>query len=74
MTDLTKDAVSDYVRHVASDEPTYLKAHEIAADLNASPKAVGQYLQQLQDDLTVVTLEPWDRSKSITWCIRQSNP
>lgn len=74
MTDLTKAAVSDYVRHVASDEPTYLKVHKIAADLNTSPKAVGQYLQQLQDDLPGVTLEPWGRSKSITWCIRQVSP
>ena len=50
----------------ATEEPTYLKAHEITAGLETSPKAVAQYLRRLQDKLTSITLERWGRSKSIT--------
>ena len=67
MTTITTDSVRTYLEQRASEEPTYLKAHDIAADLETSPKAVAQYFHRLQDELTGITLEQWGRSKSTTW-------
>jgi Mn-dependent DtxR family transcriptional regulator len=71
MTNTTSDSVRMYVERHADEEPTYLKAREIARDLEASPKAVGQYLRQLQDELNGITLTKWGRSKSITWRLQK---
>jgi hypothetical protein len=71
MTTITSDSVRMYLERHAAEEPTYLKAHEIARDLEAPPKAVAQYLQQLQDELTDITLTQWGRSKSITWQLQR---
>jgi predicted ArsR family transcriptional regulator len=57
---------------MADSEPTYLRARDIAEELDGSPKAVGQHLQQLQDDLVDLSLEQWGRSKSTTWRIEVS--
>lgn len=67
MSNISRQTVHAYLVETASSEPTYLRAREIASDLNGSPKAVGQYLSQLQDELTDVSLEQWGRSKSTTW-------
>ena len=74
MTTNTADSVCPYLERRATDEPAYLKAHEIAADLKASSKAVAQYLRRLQDKLTSITLEQWGRSKSTTWQLRRETP
>lgn len=74
MTTITTDSVRTYLEQRASEEPTYLKAHDIAADLETSPKAVAQYLHRLRDELTGVTLEQWGRSKSTTWQLRRETP
>jgi hypothetical protein len=71
MTNLTSESVRSYLERHADEEPTYLKAHEIAKDLEAPPKAVAQYLQQLQDELTNITLTQWGRSKSTTWQLQR---
>ena len=67
MTNISRQTVQAYPVKTASSEPTYLRARDIANDLDASPKAVAQYLSQLQDDLVDVSLEQWGRSKSTTW-------
>jgi predicted transcriptional regulator len=67
MSTLSRQTVRAYLVGTADTEPTYLRARDIADDLDASPKAVAQYLSQLQDDLADMLLEQWGRSKSITW-------
>ncbi|WP_425498405.1 DUF7123 family protein [Halogeometricum salsisoli] len=67
MSSISRRTVHAYLVEIADTEPTYLRARDIASDLDGSPKAVAQYLSQLQDDLTDVSLEQWGRSKSITW-------
>jgi Mn-dependent DtxR family transcriptional regulator len=71
MTDTTSDSVRMYLERHADEAPTYLKARQIARDLEASPKAVAQYLHQLQDELDGITLTQWGRSKSITWQLQK---
>lgn len=72
MSNISRQTVHAYLVETASSEPTYLRAREIANDLDASPKAVAQYLSQLQDDLVDVSLEQWGRSKSTTWRLEVS--
>ncbi|WP_449271458.1 DUF7123 family protein [Halobaculum saliterrae] len=67
MSNISRQTVRRYLVETAGSEPTYLRACEIAGDLDGSPKAVAQYLSQLQDELTNVSLEQWGRSKSTTW-------
>lgn len=67
MSNISRQSVRRYLVETADSEPTYLRAREIASDLDGSPKAVAQYLSQLQDELTIVSLEQWGRSKSTTW-------
>ncbi|WP_420841102.1 DUF7123 family protein [Halorutilus salinus] len=67
MSNISRKTVRRYLVETASTEPTYLRAREIASDIDGSPKAVAQYLSQLQDDLSSVSLEQWGRSKSTTW-------
>ncbi|WP_419181074.1 DUF7123 family protein [Haloarcula halobia] len=67
MSNISRQTVQRYLVETASSEPIYLRAREIASDLDGSPKAVAQYLSQLQDGLTIVSLEQWGRSKSTTW-------
>lgn len=64
---LSRRTVRAYLIGTADTEPTYLRARDIADDLDASLKAVAQYLSQLQNDLADVSLEQWGRSKSTTW-------
>ena len=71
MTNTTSKTVRMYLERHANKEPTYLKAHEIARDLETPPKAVAQYLRQLQDELNGITLTQWGRSKSITWKLQR---
>ncbi|QFU84394.1 hypothetical protein GCU68_17760 (plasmid) [Natronorubrum aibiense] len=49
MSNISRQTVHAYLVEMASSEPTYLRAREIANDLDASPKAVAQYLSQLQE-------------------------
>ena len=72
MSSISRHTVRAYLVETADTEPTYLRARDIASDLDGSPKAVAQYLSQLQDDLTDVSLEQWGRSKSITWRVEVS--
>lgn len=72
MTNVSRQSVREYLVEVAESEPTYLRAREIARDLDSSPKAVAQYLSQLQPELTDVSLEQWGRSKSTTWRLEVS--
>ncbi|QIO24893.1 hypothetical protein [Haloarcula sp. JP-L23] len=72
MSNISRQTVHAYLVETASSEPTYLRAREIANDLDASPKAVAQYLSQLQDGLVDVSLEQWGRSKSTTWRLEVS--
>ncbi len=72
MSTVSRRTIRAYLVNRADTEPTYLRAREIASDLDGSPKAVAQYLSQLQDDLTDVSLEQWVRSKSITWRVEVS--
>ena len=74
MTTITSDSVRTYLKQRATEEPTYLKAHDIAADLETSPKAVAQHLHRLQDELTDITLTQWGRSKSVTWHVQRDTP
>ena len=67
MSNISRKTIRRYLVELASTEPTYRRAREIASDLDGSPKAVAQYLCQLQDDLSTVSLEQWGRSKSMTW-------
>ena len=67
MSNISRQTVRRYLVETASSEPTYLRAREIVTDLDGSPKTVAQYLSQLQDDLSTVSLEQWGRSKSTTW-------
>jgi Mn-dependent DtxR family transcriptional regulator len=67
MSNISRQTVRRYLVETADSEPTYLRARDIASDLDGSPKSVAQYLSQLQDDLTIVSLEQWGRSKSTTW-------
>ncbi|WP_449404917.1 DUF7123 family protein [Halococcus sediminicola] len=55
----------------ADCEPTYLKARDIADEIDETPKAVAQHLQRLQNELTGITLEQWGRSKSVTWLVQE---
>ena len=71
MTQITSDSIRTYLEQRATDEPTYLKAQDIASDLETSPKAVAQYLHRLQNELTDITLTQWGRSKSVTWQLRR---
>ena len=71
MTNATSDSVRMYLERHADEEPKYFKAREIARDLEAPPKAVAQYLRQLQDELNGIALTKWGRSKSITWRIQR---
>jgi len=73
MSDISRHTVRRYLVDTATSEPTYLRAHEIASDLDGSPKAVAQYLSQLQDELADVSLEKWARSKSTTWRLEVSD-
>lgn len=59
MTTLTREEVQRHLERTIADETQYLKAHKIAVELNTSPKAVVQYLRQLQDCTTDITLEKW---------------
>lgn len=72
MSNISRQTVHAYLVKTASSEPMYFRAREIANDLDASPKAVAQYLSQLQDDLVDVSLEQWGRSKSTTWRLEMS--
>ncbi|WP_372911742.1 hypothetical protein [Salinigranum sp.] len=72
MSNISRETVHAYLVETASPEPTYLRAREIATELDASPKAVAQYLSQLQDELVDVSLEQWGRSKSTTWRLEVS--
>ncbi|MBX0296595.1 DUF7123 family protein [Haloarcula nitratireducens] len=72
MSSISRRTVHAYLVETADTEPTYLRARDIASDLDGSLKAVAQYLSQLQDDLTDVSLEQWGRSKSITWRVEVS--
>jgi predicted transcriptional regulator len=72
MSNISRKTVRRYLVETASTEPTYLRAREIASDLDGSPKAVAQYLSQLQDELADVSLEKWARSKSTTWRLEVS--
>ncbi|MDS0261807.1 hypothetical protein DVK05_15310 [Halorubrum sp. Atlit-8R] len=72
MSSISRRTVHAYLVETADTEPTYLRARDIASDLDGSPKAVAQYLSQLQDDLTDVSLEQWGRSKSTTWRLEVS--
>jgi predicted transcriptional regulator len=72
MTTLTRQTVRTYLERTVTNETRYFKAHEIATELNASPKAVAQYLRQLQDSVEDVTIEQWGRSKSTTWKVTAS--
>ncbi|WP_433633565.1 DUF7123 family protein [Halomicrococcus sp. NG-SE-24] len=72
MSDITRQAVREYIVTTADAEPTYLRAREIASELDSSPKAVAQYLRQLQDELGEVSIEQWGRSKSTTWRIKKA--
>jgi hypothetical protein len=67
MSTLSRQTVRKYLVDTAASEPTYLRARDVASDLDGSPKAVAQYLSQLQDELVDVSLEKWARSKSTTW-------
>ena len=71
MTQITSDSIRAYLEQRATDEPAYLKANDIASDLETSPKAVAQYLHQLQGELTDITLTQWGRSKSVTWQVQR---
>ena len=70
MAHITRQDVRSYLATLADSEPTYLRSHEIADELDGSPKAVGQYLQQLEGNLTDLSIERWGRSKSTTWCVK----
>jgi hypothetical protein len=72
MSNILHQTVRAYLVETADTEPTYLRACDIASDLDGSPKAVAQYLSQLQDDLVDVSLEQWGRSKSTTWRVEVS--
>ncbi|SEP31939.1 hypothetical protein SAMN04487948_14811 [Halogranum amylolyticum] len=72
MSNVSRQTVRAYLVERAGTEPTYLRAREIAGDLDGSPKAVAQYLSQLQDELVDVSLEQWSRSKSTTWRVETS--
>ena len=72
MSNISRQTVRRYLVETADAEPTYLRAREIASDLDGSPKAVAQYLSQLQDELVDVSLEKWGRSKSTTWRLEVS--
>lgn len=72
MSNISRQTVRRYLVETADSEPTYLRAREIASDLDGSPKAVAQYLSQLQDELVDVSLEQWGRSKSTTWRLERS--
>ena len=72
MSSISRRTVHAYLVETVDTEPTYLRARDIASDLDESPKAVAQYLSQLQDDLTDVSLEQWGRSKSTTWRVEVS--
>lgn len=67
MSNISRQRVHAYLVETASSEPTYFRARDIASELEASPKAVAQYLSQLQNDLVEISLEQWGRSKSTTW-------
>lgn len=69
MSNVTRQTVRAYLVERADTEPTYLRARDIASELDGSPKAVAQYLSQLQDELSDISLEQWGRSKSTTWRI-----
>ncbi|MDB9234662.1 hypothetical protein PN419_14530 [Halorubrum ezzemoulense] len=72
MSSISRCTVHAYLVETADTEPTYLRARDIASELDGSPKAVAQYLSQLQNDLTDVSLEQWGRSKSTTWRLEMS--
>ena len=74
MTPITSDSVRTYLEQRGTDEPIYLKAHDITSDLETSLKAVAQYLHRLQDKLTDITLTQWGRSKSVTWHVQRYTP
>lgn len=69
MSNVTRQTVRAYLVETADTESTYLRARDIASELDGSPKAVAQYLSQLQDELSDISLEQWGRSKSTTWRI-----
>ena len=64
MTHITSDSICTYLEQRATDEPTYIKAHDIPSNLEVSPKVVARYLHRLQDELTDITLTQWGRSKT----------
>ena len=74
MTHITRQDVHSYLVSIVSSEPRYLRARDIARDLGGSPKAVGQYLRQLQEDSIKLSIEQWGRSKSTTWRVEASEP
>lgn len=67
MSAISREDVHRYLVSTTGAEPRYVRAREIAADLDASPRAVGQYLLQLQDSGPGLSLEQWARAKSTTW-------
>ncbi|WP_423747321.1 DUF7123 family protein [Haladaptatus sp. SPP-AMP-3] len=69
MSNVTRQTVRAYLVERADTEPTYLRARDIASELDGSPKAVAQYLSQLRDELSDISLKQWGRSKSTTWRI-----
>lgn len=74
MTLNTSDSVHTYLHQRATGEPTYLKAHDIASDLETSPITIAQYLHRLQDDLTDITLTQRNRSETVTWYVQRDTP
>jgi vacuolar-type H+-ATPase subunit C/Vma6 len=74
MTHITSNSVRTYLEQCATDEPAYLKAHDIASNLETSPKAIAQYLHRLEDELTDITLTQWGRSKNVTWQVQRDTP
>jgi hypothetical protein len=67
MSNTFHQTVRRHLVETASSEPTYHRVREIANDLKELSKAVAEYLSQLQDEPTTVSLRQRGRSKSTTW-------
>lgn len=66
MNDLTQETVRTGLEQQARHEPVYLEAREIAAELDASTKAVASYLVELEGEMNDIVLKRWGRSKRST--------
>lgn len=73
MADVTRGTVRAHLERLASDEPIYTRAHDIAGELNGSAKAVAYYLTELEGEMDEITLERWGRSNSIPWKITRDS-